>query len=66
MQTTERIGTSSLPMHKFVFMGVGIWVVFVLTFAIAYVRVSNSDNYGGLPFRALTDTETQRPAASYK
>lgn len=66
MQTRERIVTSSQAMHKFVFWGAGIWVLFVLTFAIAYIRVANSGKFNGIPFRSLTNAEPQRPSETYK
>ena len=67
MQTQESTtAPRSRPMHKYVFMGIGIWVVFVLTFVIAYFRVGSNGNYDGVPFRSITDAEPQRPASTYK
>ena len=56
---------SGQPLHKFVIIGVGIWVLFVATFAIAFYRVSLSQKFDGLPFKTLTDSETQKPVSSY-
>lgn len=68
MQTQTRpkaVSTSTQPLHKFVLLGAGVWMMFVLTFAIAYYRVGSSQKYNGTPFKSLTDTETHKPTASY-
>lgn len=61
--TTTRLTTRA--MHKYVMLGVGIWIAFMGTFAIAYVRVSQSQRYSGEPFQALSPHETQKPKSSY-
>ncbi|KAI9133792.1 hypothetical protein [Acaryochloris sp. CCMEE 5410] len=68
MQTQIKTPTHRLTtraMHKYVMLGVGIWITFLGTFAIAYVRVSNSHRFAGEPFQALSPNETQKPASSY-
>lgn len=68
MQTQIKISSTRLTtrsMHKYVIFGVGIWMVFIGTFAIAYVRVSHSQPFAGEPFQPLSLHETQKPESSY-
>ena len=68
MQTQIKTPSTSLTkrsMHKYVMCGVGIWITFMVTFAIAYVRVSHSQRFAGEPFQALSPHETQKPESSY-
>ena len=41
-------------MHLYVFICVGVFLTFVVTFPLAYLRVSNSEKYEGIPFKSLT------------
>ncbi|NEN96985.1 MAG: hypothetical protein F6J94_07385 [Moorea sp. SIO1F2] len=52
-------------LHKYVIWGVGIWIIFVLTFVSAYYRVSKSEKFDGMPYKTLTDEDSQKPAESY-
>ena len=73
MQQVEKIRPNTLEkrsstihhLQKYVVAGVGIWAMFMLTFAIAYHRVANSEKYNGLPFNSLEDSDPQRPASFY-
>lgn len=68
MQTQTKTPSTSLTtrsMHKYVMLGVGLWMAFLGTFAIAYVRVSHSQRFAGKPFQALSPHETQKPESSY-
>ena len=66
MQTQTRPKVmSAQPLHKYVFLGVGVWLLFVLTFATACYRVSLSQQFNGMPFKTLADTGTHKPASSY-
>ena len=56
---------SARQMHKYVLIFVGIWILFVATFPIAYLRVSRSAKYEGGPFKSLDWDNPQRPADSY-
>ena len=52
---------STRPMHKYVVGLVAIWLLFIASFPLAYLRVSKSGKYGGNAFKSLTWAESQRP-----
>ncbi|NEQ08325.1 MAG: hypothetical protein F6K37_20960 [Moorea sp. SIO4E2] len=52
-------------LHKYVIWGVGIWIIFVLTFVSAYYRVSKSEKFDDMPYKTLTDEDYQKRAESY-
>lgn len=64
IRTPEKL-LATRSMHKYVWIGVSLWMTFVITFAIAYLRVSQSQRFQGEPFQALAPHETQKPASSY-
>lgn len=41
-------------LHKYVLFLAGIWTLFVVTFPLAYLRVSQSDKFAGTPFKSLS------------
>ncbi|MDJ0796752.1 MAG: hypothetical protein QNJ51_07920 [Calothrix sp. MO_167.B12] len=51
-------------MHKYVLVMVGVFVLFIMTFPMAYVRVSQSNKYGGDAFKSLKWEEAQRAKSS--
>ncbi len=50
---------SSQELHKYVLGLVGIWILFVVSFPVAYLRVSRSEKYSGSPFKSLTWEQAQ-------
>ena len=52
-------------MHHYVLIFFGLWVLFIATFPIAYLRVSRNDKYNGGPFKSLDWKTPQRPADTY-
>ncbi|WP_299490187.1 hypothetical protein [Acaryochloris sp. IP29b_bin.137] len=68
MQTQIKVKqpkTSVRPLHKYVVFGVGLWFLFIVTFAIAHLRVSQSGKFNGLPLKSLTESQPQKPVDSY-
>ncbi|MGK7872331.1 MAG: hypothetical protein AB4426_03130 [Xenococcaceae cyanobacterium] len=53
-------------MHKYILVCVGAWLLFIATFPIAYLRVSQSGKYTGTPFKSLTWDDSQKASASYQ
>lgn len=51
-------------MHKYVLAMVSIFVLFIATFPLAYIRVSSSNKYGGDAFKSLKWEESQRANSS--
>ena len=56
---------ASHRLHKYVIGGIGVWILFVISFPLAYWRVSETKPYQGEPFLSLSTEETQKPADSY-
>ena len=52
-------------MHHYVLIFFGIWVLFIATFPIAFLRVSSHEKYNGGPFKSLDWKTPQRPADTY-
>lgn len=50
---------SSRELHKYVLGLVSVWILFVMSFPVAYLRVSRSEKYHGIPFKSLTWEQTQ-------
>ncbi len=66
LQTKPRtVATSTRSMHQVVVAGAGIWLLFMVTFAIAYYRVSQHNKYKGLPLKSQTMEQPQRSPDSY-
>lgn len=51
-------------LHKYVLICVGVWLLFVATFPLAYLRVSRNEKYAGTPFKSLTWEESQKTSPS--
>ena len=56
---------SARYLYKYVWIGVGIWSLFLATFAVAYARVSQHEKFPNTPFKSLSAQDTQKPADSY-
>ena len=52
-------------LEKYVIGGICIWALFILSFPLAYFRVSRTSPYQGVPFISLGETETQKPVDTY-
>lgn len=52
-------------LYKYVWFAVGIWLLFLATFAVAYSRVSQHESFLNTPFKSLSAQDTQKPAESY-
>lgn len=63
-RNTDTKNKTILHMHKYVLAMVGVLVLFIVTFPVAYMRVSLSNKYGGDAFKSLTWEEPQRSNSS--
>ena len=48
-------------MYKYVWICAGVFFLFMATFPMAYLRVSQSEKYNGSPFKSLDWEDSQRP-----
>lgn len=55
---TQNVSTPNL--NNYVLAVFGVWILFVASFPIAYMRVSRSEKYEGQPFKSLSWEEGQR------
>ena len=53
------------PMHKYVYGLLGIFLLFVGSFFLAYSRVSNSERYDGEAFNSLSWKDNQKDNLDY-
>lgn len=52
-------------LQKYVMGGIFVWALFVLSFPLAYFRVSRTSPYQGVPFISLGEKEMQKSADTY-
>ncbi|NEP14272.1 MAG: hypothetical protein F6K14_29580 [Symploca sp. SIO2C1] len=64
-QPTETKTQHIKKMRTYVLSLTGVLILFAITFPVACWRVSQSDQYEGLPVKSLTSEDTQRPQSSY-
>lgn len=64
-QPTDRKNIAKRKLHFYVFLCVGVFLACVATFPLAYLRVSNSEQYNEGPFKSLTWEESQRTKPSH-
>ena len=60
-QESDRRWFQKQAMHKYVWVCVGVFFLFLATFPTAYWRVSQSEKYNGGPFKSLDWEDSQRP-----
>ena len=52
--------TSTRPLNKYFLSLTSVWLLFIVSFPLAYLKVSKSEKYNGQPFKSLTWEESQK------
>lgn len=54
-----------LSLHRYIWVLVGVWGLFLVSFPVAYIRVAQSEKFGEQPLKSINWSENQKDNLVY-